>query len=60
MSKVYILQALGFGDREDEFVNIGAYSSKEKMDAALVTLQEEWAEWDMGEVETRVEEYEVE
>jgi hypothetical protein len=55
MTTVYILQAQGFGDDEDAFENIGAFSSMEKLEAALVVLEAEWAE-DELEVVTNVEE----
>ena len=56
MQKVYVLQAQGFGDREKEFYNIGVYSSKDKLEAALVSMQEEWLIDDF-DVVTKVEEY---
>ena len=55
MTTVYILQAQGFGDDEDAFENIGAFSSMEKLEAALVVMESEWAE-DELEVVTNVEE----
>lgn len=59
MTKVYILQAQGFGDSEYEFANIGVYSSMEKLQAELVILQEEWLEDGLEDVVTNVEEYTV-
>ena len=58
MAKVYILQAQGFGDDEDEYVNIGAFSSPKKLKAALALLEEEWAEDDM-EVATNIEKFKL-
>lgn len=55
MQTVYILQAQGFGDNEYEFYNIGAFSTRAKLDAALTELQDEY---DM-EVVTNVEELQV-
>lgn len=56
MTKVYVLQAQGFGDSEYEYYNIGVYSSKDKLTAALAGMQAEWLADDM-DVATRVEEY---
>ena len=58
MTKVYILQAQGFGDDEDAFENIGVFSSRAKLEKALEESQAQWAEDDL-EVETRVEEFEL-
>ncbi len=59
MQKVYILQALGFGDREDEFYNIGVYSSKAAAASAELTLQEQWQEDGLDYVETNIEEWQL-
>jgi hypothetical protein len=34
MAKVYVLLAQGYGDREDEFYNVGVYSSKVNVETA--------------------------
>lgn len=44
MSKVYIVQVLGWGDSEDEFYNMGAYSTRAKAEAALEELLVQWEE----------------
>jgi hypothetical protein len=58
MARVYVLQAQGFGDDEDAYENIGVFSSKERLETVLTSLQEEWAEDDL-EVVTNVEEFEL-
>jgi len=35
MTKVYIVQIQGWGDSEDEFYNMGTYSTRSKAEAAL-------------------------
>lgn len=57
MQTVYILQAQGFGDDEYAFANIGVFSSKEKLQAELAILQEEWATELQLNVVTNVEEF---
>jgi hypothetical protein len=42
MSKTYIVQIQGWGDREDEFYNMGAYSTRAKAEAALEDLLVQW------------------
>jgi hypothetical protein len=54
MQKVYIVQVQGWGDDEDAFYNTGAYSTKEKADAALAELVAQ-AQEDELEVVTNVE-----
>ena len=58
MARVYVLQAQGFGDDEDAYENIGVFSSQEKLESTLASLEEEWAE-DELEVVTNVEEFEL-
>ena len=57
MTKVYVLQAQGFGDDEYAFANIGVFSSMEKLQAELAILQEEWETELQLNVVTNVEEY---
>lgn len=38
---IYILQAQGFGDREEEFYNIGVYSTRERAESAERNLIDE-------------------
>lgn len=59
MTKVFVLQAQGFGDSEDEFYNIGVFSTEEKLESALLSLQEQWAEDGLEDVETNVESWEL-
>lgn len=59
MQTVYILQAQGFGDDEYEFVNIGAFSTMDKLNAELASLQEEWTTELELDVVTRVEEFKL-
>jgi len=42
MSKTYIVQIQGWGDSEDEFYNMGAYSTRAKAEAALEDLLVQW------------------
>jgi hypothetical protein len=44
MSKVYIVQIQGWGDSEDEFYNMGAYSTRAKAEAALEEMLVQWEE----------------
>jgi hypothetical protein len=41
MSKVYIVQVQGWGDSENEFVNVGAFSTKAKAKAHIKTMKAE-------------------
>ena len=59
MTKVYVLQAQGFGDDEYAFANIGVFSSKDKLEAALASMQAEWLADGLEDVATNVEEYEL-
>jgi len=51
--KLFIAQALGIGEREDVFYNIGVYQSRA---LALVALEELAQELDM-DIERNVEEF---
>jgi hypothetical protein len=42
MSKVYIVQIQGWGDDEDEFYNMGTYSTRAKAEAALEEMLQQW------------------
>jgi hypothetical protein len=42
MQKVYIVQVQGWGDSEDEFYNMGAYSTRGKAEAALEDMLQQW------------------
>ena len=53
--QVYILKALGFGDREDSFENVGVYSSEAAVLAAEQELKEEHSDMEVWtETETWV------
>ena len=53
VTKLFIAQALGIGEREDVFYNIGVYQSRA---LALVALEELAQELDM-DIERNVEEF---
>ena len=40
--KVYIVQALGWGDDEDHWENIAAFSTKEQAEKKIDELTAEW------------------
>ena len=42
MQKVYIVMIQGWGDSEDEFYNMGAYSTRAKAEAALEEMLVQW------------------
>jgi len=42
MQKTYIVQVQGWGASEDEFYNMGAYSTRAKAEAALEEMLVEW------------------
>ena len=44
MSKVYIVQVQGWGDREDEFYNMGACNTPEQAEALVEELLVSWEE----------------
>ena len=44
MDKVYIRQVQGWGDNENEFYNMGAYSTRAGAEAALEELLVQWEE----------------
>ena len=56
--QVYIVQVQGWGDDEDEFYNVGAYSTRARAEAALEDLLVQW-EADGGERDEVVHEIEV-
>ena len=58
MQKVYMVQIQGWGDSEDEFYNVGAYSTRARAEAALEDLLVQW-EADGGERDEVVHEIEV-
>ena len=42
MQKVYIVMIQGWGDREEEFYNMGAYSTRAKAELALEEMLVDW------------------
>ena len=40
--KIYTVEALGWGDSEDEFVAVGQYSTRDKAEAKVIELTEQW------------------
>ena len=42
MQKVYTVEALGWGDSEDEFYAVGQYSTLAKAQARVKELTEQW------------------
>jgi hypothetical protein len=54
MSKVYIVRVQGWGDDEDAFENIAAFSTRELAEEHVVQLTAD-AEADELEVETEIE-----
>lgn len=61
MQNIYIVQALGWGDSEDEFYNVGTFSTLEKAEAHLQKLQSEWLETngDLVGCELQIEQFEL-
>ena len=42
MSKIYNVQVQGWGDREDEFYNMGTCSTRAKAEALVEELLQDW------------------
>ena len=42
MKKVYIVQVQGWGDREEEFYNMGACSTRAKAEKLVEELLQQW------------------
>lgn len=57
--KAYVLQVQGWGDDEDEFVNVGVYSSKVNAETAQRNAISEWAEDTGGELVTQIEVFDM-
>jgi hypothetical protein len=58
MTKVNIVQIQGWGDSEDEFYNMGAYSTRAKAETALEEMLVQW-EADGGDRDDVVYEIDV-
>ena len=58
MTRVFVLLAQGYGDREDEFYNVGVYSSKVNAETAQRNFIAEALEDDLDAV-TDIEEWEL-
>ena len=63
MSKVYIVEVEGWGESEDEFYNMGTYSTRAKAEAKVEKLLTQWEEdgndrddvvWQIDEMELDV------
>ena len=52
---VYVLQAMGLGDAEDAFYNVGAYATRELAEQAERDLLEELAQDELGDTLTQIE-----
>jgi len=59
MQKVYVLQAQGFGDNENEFYNIGVCDSVDSLENAKQNLTREAYDDCFTDVVLNVEEFEV-
>jgi len=59
MTKVYVLQVQGWGDREDAFYNTGVFSTKAKAAAAERTLIKEAAADGLTDAVTQIETLEL-
>jgi hypothetical protein len=59
MQKVYVLQAQGLGDNENEFYNIGVYNSINNLEAAKQNFVREAYDDGLTDVVLNVEEFEV-
>jgi len=59
MQKVYVLQAQGFGDNENEFYNMGVYDSVDSLENAKQNLVREAYDDGLTDVVLNVEEFEV-
>jgi len=42
MQKIYIVQIQGWGDNEDEFYNMGTFSTRAKAETALEEMLADW------------------
>jgi hypothetical protein len=58
MAKVFVLLAQGYGDREDEFYNVGVYSSKINAETAQRNFIAEALEDELDAV-TQIETWEL-
>jgi hypothetical protein len=59
MQKMYVLQALGWGDREDAFYNIGVYSTMANAKNAEHNCISEAHDDGLTDVVTKIEEWEL-
>jgi hypothetical protein len=59
MQKVYVLQAQGFGDNENEFYNIGVYDSVDSLENAKQNLVREAYDDCFTDIVLNVEEFEI-
>lgn len=59
MKEVYILLVQGWGDREDEYVNVGVYSSLVNAETAQRNAIAEWDEDTGGQLVTDIQVFAV-
>lgn len=61
MQKIYTVQALGWGDSEDEFYNVGQFSSRALAEKKIAELTAEWIadNGDTDGLELQIEEWEL-
>jgi hypothetical protein len=59
MQTMYVLQAQGLGDNEDEFYNVGVYDSINNLEAAKQNFVREWYDDGLTDVVLNVEEFEL-
>lgn len=60
--KIYTVEALGWGDSEDEFVAVGQYSTRELAEAKVIELTEQWLNDNDGDdsgLELRITDWEL-
>jgi hypothetical protein len=57
--QMYVLQAQGLGDNEDEFYNVGVYDSINNLEAAKQNFVREWYDDGLTDVVLNVEEFEL-
>jgi len=61
MQKIYIVQIQGWGDNEDEFYNMGTFSTRARAEAALEEMLADWEAngSDRSDVVWEIEEHSV-
>lgn len=61
MQKIYTVQALGWGDSEDEFYNVGQFSTRALAEKNIAELTADWIadNGDTDGLELQIEEWEL-